>query len=362
MKDYAQKYILQIKPYQPGRPIDEVKRELGLKEVVKLASNECPYGPSKKVLAAINRAAREINRYPDGGCFYLRKELARRLKVSGDQLIFGNGSDDIILMALRVFVGPEDEVIVARPSFLMYEIAALSLGAKTVGIALKDFRYDLERMTRAINARTKLIFIGNPDNPAGTYVTKNDLAAFLKAVPRRVLVFIDEAYFEFAANNRDYPDSLALLKEYENIIVTRTFSKIYGLAGLRIGYGVAQPPVVELLNRVREPFNVNSLAQSAALAALQDSAYYRRISREIEQEKKKIYKALRKLSLAFVESATNFILIDVGQKGSPVAQRLMREGVIVRDMTAWGMDEFIRITIGSKQENQKLIKALARVL
>lgn len=361
MKDRAQKHILAIKPYQPGKPIDEVKRELGLKEVIKMASNECPYGPAPSVLRVIIREAKDVNRYPDGNCFYLRRELAKKLKVAPEQLIFGNGSDDIILMALRVFVGPGDEVLVARPSFLMYEISALSLGASPVSVPLKDFQYDLDGMRRRITSRTKIIFIGNPDNPAGTYIPGKKLRAFVEAVPRDILVFIDEAYYEFAVVNKDYPNTLAWIKEFPNIIITRTFSKMYGLAGLRIGYGVAQAEVVDLLNRVREPFNVNSLAQAAALVCLKDPAYYRRIGRELERERKKLYTAFAKMDLSFVPSATNFILIDVRRNGTEVSRALMRQGVIVRDMSAWGLERFIRVTIGSVKENQKLIKALRNV-
>ena len=355
----AKQRLLSIEPYRPGKPIAEVKRELKLRHVVKLASNETPYGPSKKVLAALRRESVSINRYPDGGCFYLRQALAKRLGVAGNQLIFGNGSDEIIVMTIRAFVGEGEEVVVARPSFLIYEIAARIEGAVVKSVPLKGFHYDLEGMAAAVTPKTKLVFIGNPDNPAGTYVSARQLEEFLKTIRPDIGVFVDEAYFEYV-NTGDYPDTVKLLSRYGNLIITRTFSKIYGLAGLRIGYGIARPEVVDILNRVREPFNVDSLAQAAALACLKDGAYYRRIARETEKEKQGLYRALDKLGRPFVKSATNFVLVDVGQ-GTPVAEKLLRKGVIVRDMKFWGLENFIRVTIGKKEENRKFIKALLEV-
>ncbi len=361
MKEFAKKNILEIKPYIPGRPIEEVKRQLGLKEVIKMASNESPFGPSPKVLKTIAGAAKDINRYPDGNCFYLRRALAKKLSVDPLQLIFGNGSDEIIVMATKVFVEKGDDVIIAKPSFLIYEIASQIAGAKIKFIPLNNFQYDLEGMKKAVTGRTKIIFIGNPDNPAGTYVTARQVDAFLKGIPKRVLVFFDEAYFEFVAQ-KDYPDTIRLLKRYPNILVTRTFSKMYGLAGLRIGYGVARKEIVSLLDRVREPFNVNSLAQAAALAALGEGAYYRAAAKEIARGKIFLYAHLRRMKLSFIASATNFILIDVNQASFPISQALLKKGVIVRDMGVWGLKSFIRVTIGSLKENKKFIQALEEVL
>lgn len=361
MKEFAKKYIRDLMPYQPGRPIEEVKRELGLKRVIKLASNESPFGPSPRVRRAITAAIREINRYPDGNCFALRKELAKQLKVKPEMLVFGSGSDDIILLALRVFAGVGDEVIMSRPSFLMYELSTKSVGARPVFVPLQDFRYDLDGIRRAVTSRTRFIFIGNPDNPAGTYVPARELKAFLQSIPKDVVVFVDEAYYEFAAANRDYPNTLSWLKQFPNLVVTRTFSKIYGLAGLRIGYGVGSGDVIDLLNRIREPFNVNSLAQIAAVTCLNDPAYYRRIVKGIEQEKQRLYKALSQMNLRFVKSATNFILIDFGRNASEVVRGLLRSGVIVRDMRAWGLTNCFRVTVGSRSENTQLIQALRKV-
>lgn len=357
MKKIANKSILRVKPYVPGKPIEEVKRELGLNGVIKLASNENPFSPSPRVLSAIKKAAGNLNRYPDGSCYYLRRELARRLKVPENQLVFGNGSDEIIVLAVRAFVGPGDEVIVARPSFLIYGIASKIAGAVIKEVALKDFRYDLEAMKKKVSKRTKIIFIGNPDNPCGTYVTKNELTKFLKGLRRDILVFIDEAYYEYVTE-RDYPDGISLLRRYGNLIVTRTFSKMYGLAGLRVGYGVARPEIIDLLDRVREPFNVNSIAQAAAVECLKNQSYYRRLARQFNRQKEFLYENFGKMGLAFRKSSTNFILIDVKKSSALIARKLMKKGIIVRDMRFWGLRTYIRVTIGTAKENQKLIRVL----
>ena len=361
MKTKALQRILSVEPYKPGKPIEEVRRELGIRQVIKLASNENPYGPSPKVVRAIAQAAKTVNRYPDGSCYYLRKALARRLKIPEDQLIFGNGSDEIIVLLVRALVEEGDEVVVARPSFLIYELASKLAGAVIRSVALKNFRYDLDGMLAAVSERTKIIFIGNPDNPAGTYIPADELEAFLSKISSEVVVIIDEAYFEYV-RAKDYPGSLKLLERFSNLLVTRTFSKMYGLAGLRIGYGIARPELIDVLNRLREPFNVNSLAQVAAVACLDDRAYYRKIAVDIERQRKFFYRELKKLPIKFYESVTNFILIECRQGGQAVANQLMRRGVIVRDMGFWGLKNFIRVTLGTASENRKFITELKSVL
>jgi histidinol-phosphate aminotransferase len=361
MKSIVKKTILKVKPYVPGKPIDEVKRELGLRDVIKLASNENPYGPSPKVLTALRAASKELNRYPDGDCYYLRKALAKRLRVLNQQLIFGNGSDELIVLAVRAFVEKGDEVIIAKPSFLIYDIASRIAGAHIKAIPLKDFRYDLAAMKKAVTKKTKIIFLGNPDNPSGMYLTKKEMRTFLKGLRRNILVFIDEAYHEYV-QAKDYIDSIGLLKSHKNVIVTRTFSKMYGLAGLRIGYGIAHAGLIDLLNRLREPFNVNSLAQVAALAALSDRAYYRRLAARTSAQRLFLCRNLKKCNLDFVESYTNFILVKIGRDASAVSQKLLKRGVIVRNMRAWGLSEFIRVTIGTAQENKRFIKSLKEIL
>ena len=355
----ARKSILAIKPYVGGKPIADVKRELGLSSVIKLASNENPYPPSKKVLAAIAKAAKDINRYPDGNCFELRAALAKRLKVKPEQLVFGNGSDEIIVMAVKAFVREGDEVVIARPSFLIYDLASRIAGARVREVPLKDFRYDLDGMRRAVNKWTKIVFIGNPDNPAGTYVTRKQLDAFLKSVSREVLVFIDEAYFEYV-RAKDYPDGIALIAKHPNMVVTRTFSKMYGLAGLRVGYGVAQPAIIDILNHVREPFNVNSVAQAAAVAAFTDRAYYAKIAKDIEVQRQYLYRALTAMGIEYEVSFTNFILVRTG--GQNTAQALLKKGVIVRDMAAWRLKGHIRVSLGTAAENKRFIQTLRKVL
>jgi len=345
MKHIANKSIFRIKPYVPGKPIEEVKRELGLKDVVKMASNENPYGPSPKVIKAITKAGRKINRYPDGDCFYLRKELAKKLKVRPSQMVFANGSDELIVLAVRAFVSKGDEVVIAKPSFLIYDIASRIGGAKIKEVPLKKFRYDLSAMKSAINKKTRIVFLGNPDNPAGTYLSQRNMAAFLYGLSKDVFIFIDEAYFEYVTA-KDYVNSIRLLRNYKNIIVTRTFSKMYGLAGLRIGYGIAHESIIDVFNRLREPFNVNSLAQEAALAVLKDQPYYNKIGSKIKKERSFLYRKFEELGLDFVESCTNFIMVKVDE-GKKVSAQLLKKGIIVRDMSFWGMNRYIRVTIGT---------------
>ncbi len=357
----SHKYIYDVKPYVPGKPIEDVKRELGLKSVIKLASNENPYPPSKKVLAAMAAAIKGVNRYPDGGCVVLRKALAKFLKVGEDQLIFGNGSDEIIVLAVKAFVGQGDEVIIAQPSFLIYDIASRLAGAKIHSVPLKNFKYDLAAMKAKISRRTKIIFIGNPDNPSGTYINLKEAQDLIKAVSKDTLVFFDEAYFEYV-HSKDYPDGIALMKKYPNVLVTRTFSKMYGLAGLRVGYGIGRPDIIDILNRLREPFNVNSVAQAAAVAALGDQAYYKNVAAKVEEQRQFLYRSLTGLHLAYVKSFTNFILIYVGGDGTALAQALLKQGVIIRDMSAWGLKGYIRVSIGTNQENKRFIQTLKKIV
>jgi len=354
------KAILNIKPYQPGKPIEEVKRELGLRDVIKMASNENPSGPSPKALAAIKKHLDTINRYPEGGCFYLRQAVSKRLRVKPEQLIFGNGSDELIILALRAFVNEGDEVVVANPTFLIYEIASRIQGAKVRSVPTRYFKYDLTSMKRQINRSTKLVFIANPDNPNGTYVTKYELETFLKALPETVIVFIDEAYFDFV-EEKDYPNGLDYISK-NNLIVTRSFSKSYGLAGLRIGYGVSNKELIGYMDSVREPFNVNSIAQVAALAALKDKKYLRKIKKMTQAGRRFLYSEFRKLGIRYIPSVTNFVLFEIGKDSDQIARRLLKKGVIVRNMKAWGLDTFIRGTVGREKENKRFVKELEKII
>jgi len=362
MKRPWKKILDQVTPYKAGKPIEEVKRELGLENVIKLASNENPLGPSPSVLEAITAAAKDVNRYPDGGCFYLREALSDKLKVSGDNIVFGNGSDEIILLALHAFVNPGDEVVVASPTFLIYNIASMIKGAEIRTVPLKNYRYDLEGMLDAVNERTKVVFIANPDNPTGSYVTAEELDRFMEGVPENVLVFIDEAYYEFASGN-DYPETLKLIeREDRSVVVARTFSKAYGLAGLRVGYGVAREDIAGVLNKVREPFNVNSVAQAAALAALGDTDAVNASVDLVKDEKKRFYGIFNSLGLKYVPSLTNFVLVDTGRDSQQMFDYLLKRGVIVRDMSAWKLTGFIRVNIGLKEENDTFFEVFQEAI
>ena len=347
--------------YEPGKPLEELEREYGVKNAVKMASNENALGPSPKALAAIRRSLGQVHRYPDGGCFYLRQKLAKFLRVEPERLVFGNGSDELLVFAVRAFVSPGDEVVIADPTFLIYEIAGQAENARIVKVPMRDFRYDLDGMRTKIGPRTKLVFIANPDNPVGTYVGARKLETFLKAVPREVVVVLDEAYYEFAAVQKDYPESLALLKEYPNLFVTRTFSKAYGLSRLRIGFGVAAAPIIRALNKVREPFNVNRLAQEAAVAALDDRGHLRRTLKLVAQGRRYLTRELERMGFRCVDTATNFVLVDLRTDARGLYEQLLRKGVIVRPMAAWGLKSFLRITIGKMNENRRFIKALKEI-
>jgi histidinol-phosphate aminotransferase len=352
--------LMKVEPYSPGKPIDEVKREMGLKQVVKLASNENPFGPSPLAYEALKSSIAEVNRYPDGGCYYLRKKLSSKLGVNEDELIFGNGSDELIVLSIKALTEKGDEVVIAKPTFLIYNIASTVSGLKIVTVPLKDFKYDLNQMAAKITRKTKIVFIANPDNPTGTYVDVSEVESFLETVPEDVVVFFDEAYFEYAQGG-DYPDTLSY-QGRENIITSRSFSKIYGLAGLRIGYAVSSKLIIDLMNRVREPFNVNSLAQSAALAALDDNEFVKKVKERTEKGKRMLYSELEKIGIEYIPSLTNFILVKIGKKSKVIYDRLLREGVIVRQMSAWGLDDYIRVTIGKEDENLLFISALRKVL
>lgn len=351
-----------VKNYQPGKPIEEVEREYGVRGAVKMASNENALGPSPKAVAAMKKALHRVHQYPDGGCYYLRHKLAKRLAVKPGDIVFGNGSDELLVLAARAFVGAGEEVVIADPTFLIYEIAASVEDAKVVKVPMKTFRYDLAGMLEHVTSRTKLVFIANPDNPVGTYVTSAELRAFLDAVPRDVIVVLDEAYQEFAAERRDYPDGLRLRKRHPNLVVTRTFSKAYGLAGLRIGYAVCAAPIANALNKVREPFNVNGLAQVAAIAALDDKKHLRRTLDLVRKGRAYLYKELRALGLPLVETATNFILFDARVDALRVSESLMKKGVIVRPMTGSGLRTFLRVTIGKPGDNRRFVDALKKAL
>lgn len=357
----SNKKLGSIQTYEPGKPVEELERELGIKGAIKMASNENPFGPSPKAVRAIAGSLKKVNRYPDSHSFYLREALAKKFRIAAERIVLGNGSDELIVMALRAFLGPSQEAVMAVPSFLIYRIATLVQGGNAVEVPMKNFRYDLKGMAEGITEKTKVIFIANPDNPVGTYVTHEELNRFVNSVPSRCLIFIDEAYYEFACQRRDYPKSFAFL-DRPNVILTRTFSKAYGLSGLRIGYAFSSPQVARSLNKVREPFNVNLLAQAAALAALKDTAFVRKVIRTTEAEKRFLRRELMKRGIETLESATNFLLLRVGRGAWDVYESLLKSGVIVRTMKEWGMADYLRVTVGTPRENRIFLRKLSRIL
>jgi histidinol-phosphate aminotransferase len=350
-----------LKPYPPGKPIDELEREDGVRQAIKLASNENPLGPSPAALEAARSALTDVARYPDGGGFALKRALATKLGVGPDQITLGNGSSDIIEFTARTFVGPGDEVIFSQHAFAIYPLITQAIGGRAVVAPAHGWGHDLDAMGQALTPRTKLVFITNPNNPTGTWIGRPALRAFLEQLPARVMVLLDEAYFEYV-REPDYPDGIAWIKDFPNLIVTRTFSKVYGLAGLRVGYGVSSAVVADLLNRVRPPFNVNSIALAAAGAALRDGAHVEYAVTLNQEGMRQLTAAFRELGLEMIPSVGNFVCVDLGRPAAPVYEGLLRQGVIVRPVANYGMPNHLRITIGLPDENRRFLEALRPVV
>jgi len=356
----AVKGIAGLTPYKPGKPIEALEREYGVSSIIKLASNENPLGASPRALAAIRASEAEIHRYPDGNGYQLKQALAKHLQVNPDQLTLGNGSNEILELLARTFVTPDDEVLFSQHAFAVYPIVTQAVGATASIAPAKNFGHDLEAMAERISQRTRLVFIANPNNPTGTWLTRAEIKSFLSTVPENVIVAVDEAYFEYV-EEPDYPDATAYLAGHPNLVVTRTFSKIYGLAGLRIGYGVSSPAIADLLNRARQPFNTNMLAQKAATAALEDTEFMRK-SRETNRAGYRwLSGELQRLGLFCIPGVGNFISFRVDDAPA-VYEALLRLGVIIRPVEDYGMPGFLRVTIGSEQENARFIGALSQVL
>ena len=350
-----------LTPYQPGKPVEELERELGISNIIKLASNESPLGPSDAALLAIQAATTQLTRYPDGGGFSLKQALSKKLSVNDDQITLGNGSNDVLDLIARAYLSPGDEAVFSQYAFAVYPISTQAVGATSVITPAKNYGHDLDAMVEAITEKTRVVFIANPNNPTGTWLTKTELEAFLSKVPESVLVVLDEAYFEYV-DNAEYPDGLTYLSQYPNIIVTRTFSKAYGLASLRVGYGISSPDIANMLNRVRQPFNVNSLALAAALAVLQDDDYLQR-SREMNKNGiAQLESGLEQLGLAYVPSAGNFVLTHFERDALPIFQSLLNSGVIVRPVGNYGMPNSLRVSVGTGPENDRFLKSLKEIL
>jgi len=360
-KSFVRKGILELKPYIPGKPVEEVKQELGLKEVIKLASNETSIGPSPLAIEAIKKEIENINFYPEGSSRALREKIAHKLKIDKEMLIIGNGADNIIDLVGMAFINEGDEVISGEITFPAYETITKIMGGKLISVKLKDFSFDLEEIVQRINERTKIIFLCNPNNPTGTIVNKKAVDRLMKQVPENVIVVFDEAYYDYV-EDQDYSDSLPYVLKGKNVIVLRTFSKIAGIAGVRIGYGIAKPELVSYLRRVINPFSTNRLAQVAALASLDDDEHYRKVLKTNQEGKKYLYSELEKIDLFYLPTETNFIFIDLKEDSEIVFEKLLKKGIIVRPGKIYGCPNFIRLTIGTAYENQKFILALKEVI
>jgi histidinol-phosphate aminotransferase len=356
----ARPSVLTQPVYEPGKPIEYVARELGLDPagIIKLASNENPFGPSPLAVAAAKHALEHGELYPDGGCFELRQKLAAARGLGADQFVIGNGSNEIIELLGHVFLRPGDEVVMGAPAFVAYKLVTLLFGAKAVEVPLREWRHDLSAIAAAITPKTKLVYVCTPNNPTGTANTEAELLAFVRGLPGHVIAIIDEAYAEFLENP---PDMRPLIKEGRNVVCLRTFSKIYGLASLRVGYGYANSAVCALLNRVRQPFNVNAIGQAAAIAALDDREFAERCARDTRAGLRQIEAGCRKLNLEFVPSVANFMLVKVGD-GLRVFDGLQRAGIIVRPVKSYGLPEWIRVTVGSSAQNERLLAGLGKAL
>ena len=355
-----------LTPYQAGKPIAELERELGIRNIIKLASNENPLGPGPKALDAIKACMNDLGRYPDGNGFALKKALASHLCVNSNQITLGNGSNDILELLARAFVSPENEVVFSEHAFAVYPIVTQAVGAIARITPARNWGYDLDVVGDAINDNTRMVLIANPNNPTGTWLTVDELENFIAKVPENTLVVVDEAYYEIAAapcmGVEGYESVLPLIKKYSNLVVTRTFSKAYGLAGLRVGYSVSHPEVADVLNRVRQPFNNNSLGLVAAEAALSDIEHLKKSCQLVCDGMQQLVSFFKDRHLSYIPSAGNFISVNVKQNGRKLFEKLLHEGVIVRPVDNYGMPEFLRITIGTVAENNTFIEKIDKVM
>jgi histidinol-phosphate aminotransferase len=360
VKQLVPPWIQSLDPYPPGKPIEELEREYGVVGSIKLASNENPLGPSPKALAALQGVLAQLHRYPDGSCYYLRRALGRKYGVSPEATLVGNGSNELIELIVRTFIRQGDEAVMADQAFVIYRMVVQAHGGKWTCVPLRNFTHDLEAIADAITPATRVVFLANPNNPTGTIFFRRQWEDFLRAVRSDVVIVMDEAYAEFVEDPA-YPDSLSVLQQSRPLIVLRTFSKIYGLAGLRVGYGLARPELVDMMNRVRAPFNVSTIAQLAAVAALDDDEHVNRVRAVNREGMAFLREAFARLGLEVVPSWANFLLVRVGN-ALRVYESLLREGVIVRPVGVYGFPEHVRITIGLPQENERLVETLTRVL
>jgi histidinol-phosphate aminotransferase len=358
--DIANPQLRDLAVYEPGKPIEETARELGAdaREIIKLASNENPLGPSPKALAAMRGALESAHLYPDGGGYYLREALAARLNCTKDQIILGSGSNEIIEFLGHAFLDRRDDVIASEHAFIAYKLVAAVFGARTIEVPSPDLRHDLEGMIAAITPKTRLIFVANPNNPTGTLAGQDEIDRFVERVPEDIVIVFDEAYFEYLD---DPPDTLRFVRAGRNVAVLRTFSKIQGLASLRIGYGLARPELIQVLQKARQPFNVSGLAQAAALAGLADDEHLRETKRITDEGRAYLQAEFAAMNLQFVPSVANFVLVKVGD-GAGIFRKLLKRQIIVRALKGYNLPEWIRISVGTMEQNRRCITALREVL
>ncbi|MDX1901767.1 MAG: histidinol-phosphate transaminase [Gammaproteobacteria bacterium] len=357
----ANPYIRSLTPYQPGKPIEEVERELGLSSIIKLASNENPLGASPIALSAAQKALAKAHIYPDGGCYELKHALGSLLKVQPVQITMGNGSENVLEIIMKAYLTQGHSAVVSQYAFLTIPLLIKSYGATMITVPAKNYSHDIDKMIAAVTDTTRMLFIVNPNNPTGTYTTDSDLRHLLESIPEHVLVVVDEAYREYI-NRVDYPDTLQLLNHYPNLIITRTFSKAYGLAALRLGYAISSEQIADILNRARLPFNVNSVAAAAGVAALSDKMHILKSIELNDQGMQQLLEGLKNLNVDMIPSLGNFITIDTKQNASDVYQKLLKQGVIVRPLGAYEMPRHIRVTIGTFEENDRFLQAFKEVL
>ncbi|MDD2586671.1 MAG: histidinol-phosphate transaminase [Syntrophomonadaceae bacterium] len=361
INDTARPEIFNLKTYVPGKPIEEVKRELGLDDIIKMASNENPLGGAPKAIKAISENLDKLHIYPDSNCYNLKSKLVLATGISEPGILVGNGSDELFRLISETFLNKGDEVIFAQPTFAEYEFAATIMGAKCVVVPVIDFKHDLKAMLAAINEKTKLLYICNPNNPTGSIVSGEEIKDFMDQIPDHVLVIFDEAYYEYV-ENASYQSGLSYVLEGRNAIVLRTFSKIYGLAALRVGYALTTPEIASAIQRVTEPFNVNMMAQIGATAAIDDKEHVAKSQKLNAQGKKYLYSEFTKMGLQYIETDANFIFVDTGRDCREVFNQLLRQGVIIRTGDIFGYPTFIRVTIGTMEDNQRFITSLKHVL
>lgn len=360
--DFVREQVKNIKPYIPGKPIDELKREMGIdKEIIKLASNENPLGPSPLALKAMERAIKEVNFYPDDNAYYLRKKLSEYIGISQENIIVGNGSVELIHLAIKAFLNIGEKIIMSKPSFIMGKIEGSLSGGEILEIETKDYFVDVDSIISAIDNKTKIVYIDNPNNPLGCIITSDDVERIIKKIKDKTILIMDEAYYDYI-ERKDFPDSIKYVRENKNVLILRTFSKMHGLAGLRIGFGISNKDIIDYLMRVKLPFNVNNIAQSAAIAALDDIEHINRTRKITNDGKKYLYKEFDNLKIKYIPSEGNFITIEWKSDGMELYKSLLKDGIIIRPLHQYELNNHLRITIGTLEQNKYLIECISKYI